>query len=175
MNRVSFLLGRLLQMVVVLWVVATLLFLIFRLMPGNPLVAYIDTNFTAEMQQTLLRQFGLDRPLHVQYAIFLGNLVRGEFGRSFFSREPVSQVMWQVLHSNFAKSFASCSLKTLLIAGMTFVFMIFTFSSCESLRNVSSYGFASGGGGGASTGTAGSGAFAVSGGGAGFAGTGAAG
>src|SRR2546422_10883359 len=97
MNRVSFLLGRLLQMVVVLWVVATLLFLIFRLMPGNPLVAYIDTNFTAEMQQTLLRQFGLDRPLHVQYAIYLGNLVRGEFGRSFFSREPVSQVMWQVL------------------------------------------------------------------------------
>src|SRR2546429_898927 len=97
MNRVSFLLGRLLQMVVVLWVVAPLLFLIFRLMPGNPLVAYIDTNFTAEMQQTLLRQFGLDRPLHVQYAIFLGNLVRGEFGRSFFSREPVSQVMWQVL------------------------------------------------------------------------------
>src|SRR2546428_1466123 len=97
MNRLSFLLGRLLQMVVVLWVVATLLFLIFRLMPGNPLVAYIDTNFTAEMQQTLLRQFGLDRPLHVQYAIFLGNLVRGEFGRSFFSREPVSQVMWQVL------------------------------------------------------------------------------
>src|SRR3989442_5104674 len=95
MNRVSFLLGRLLQMVVVLWVVATLLFLIFRLMPGNPLVAYIDTNFTAEMQQTLLRQFGLDRPLHVQYAIFLGNLVRGEFGRSFFSREPGSQVMWQ--------------------------------------------------------------------------------
>src|SRR2546429_7463960 len=97
MNRVSFLLGRLLQMVVVLWVVAPLLFLIFRLMPGNPLVAYIDTNFTAEMQQTLLRQFGLDRPLHVQYAIFLGNLVRGELGRSFFSREPVSQVMWQVL------------------------------------------------------------------------------
>src|SRR3989475_12621995 len=95
MNRVSFLLGRLLQMGVVLWVVATLLFLIFRLMPGNPLVAYIDTNFTAEMQQALLRQFGLDRPLHVQYGIFLGNLVRGEFGRSFFSREPVSQVMWQ--------------------------------------------------------------------------------
>src|SRR5213592_608470 len=35
--------------------------------------------------------------LHVQYAVFLSNLVRGEFGRSFFSREPVSQVMWQVL------------------------------------------------------------------------------
>src|SRR5438128_11385526 len=96
-TRFSFLASRLSQTVLVLWVVATLLFLIFRLMPGTPLVASIDTNFTAEVQQALLRQFGLDQPLHVQYAVFLSNLVRGEFGRSFFSREPVSQVMWQVL------------------------------------------------------------------------------
>src|SRR5213596_2369926 len=96
-TRFSFLASRLGQTVLVLWVVATLLFLIFRLMPGNPLVAYIDPNFTVEVQQALLRQFGLDQPLHVQYAVFLSNLVRGEFGRSFFSREPVSQVMWQVL------------------------------------------------------------------------------
>src|SRR3989449_9712984 len=96
-TRFSFLASRLGQTVLVLWVVATLLFLIFRLMPGNPLVAYIDPNFTAEVQQALLRQFGLDQPLHGQYAVFLANLVRGEFGRSFFSREPASEVMWQVL------------------------------------------------------------------------------
>src|SRR2546425_2519384 len=84
-------------MVVVLWVVATLLFLIFRLMPGNPALASGDTSYAAEMQQALRRQFGLHRPLHGRYPIFLGNLVRGECGRSFFSREPVSQVMWQVL------------------------------------------------------------------------------
>src|SRR2546427_7032434 len=96
-TRFSFLASRLSQTVLVLWVVAPLLFLIFRLMPGDPLVAYIDPNFTVEVQQALLRQFGLDQPLHVQYAVFLSNLVRGEFGRSFFSREPVSQVMWQVL------------------------------------------------------------------------------
>src|SRR2546426_8659463 len=96
-TRFSLVLSRLARPFLVLWVVATVLFLIFRLMPGNPLVAYIDTTFTAEMQQVLLHQFGLDQPLHVQYAVFLSNLVRGEFGRSFFSREPVSQVMWQVL------------------------------------------------------------------------------
>lgn len=96
-TRLSFLLSRLLQTALVLWVVATLLFLIFRLMPGDPLVAYIDPTFTDELEQTLRRQFGLDRPLHVQYAVYLRNLMRMEFGRSFFSREPVSQVMWQVL------------------------------------------------------------------------------
>src|SRR2546426_10445966 len=96
-TRFSFLASRLSQTVLVLWVVATLLFLIFRLMPGNPLVAYIDPNSPAGVPRALLRQFGLAQPLHVQYAVFLSNLVRGEFGRSFFSREPVSQVMWQVL------------------------------------------------------------------------------
>src|SRR5256884_7458398 len=95
--RFSFRASRLSQPVLVLGVVATLLFLIFRRMPGTPRVAYIDPTFPAEVQQALLRQFGLDQPLHVQYAVFLSNLVRGELGRSFFSREPVSQVMWQVL------------------------------------------------------------------------------
>src|SRR2546430_931221 len=85
MNRVSFLLGRLLQMVVVLWVVATLLFLIFRLMPGNPLVAYIDTNFTTEQQQALIHSFGLDLPLWQQYLIFLRESATGNLGRSFTS------------------------------------------------------------------------------------------
>lgn len=84
-------------MLLVLWVVATMLFLIFRLMPGNPLVAYIDPMFTEEMEQQLLRQFGLDKPLHVQYAVYLANLVRGEFGNSFFTREPVSRIVVGVL------------------------------------------------------------------------------
>src|SRR5438876_10536925 len=96
-TRFSFLASRLSQTVLVLWVVATLLFLIFRLMPGNPLVAYIDSNFTAEVQQALLRQFGLGQALHGQYAVFLSSLLRGEFGRSFFNSWPVCWVMWQVL------------------------------------------------------------------------------
>jgi peptide/nickel transport system permease protein len=100
-TRLSFFLSRLLQTVLVLWVVATLLFLIFRLMPGNPLVAYIDPTFTEDMERALKRQFGLDQPLHVQYGIYLRNLLRGEFGRSFFSREPVSQVIWQLLPNTF--------------------------------------------------------------------------
>ncbi len=97
MTRLLFIASRLGQTLLVLWVVATLLFLIFRLMPGNPLVAYIDPNFTQEMQQALLRQFGLDKPLYVQYFVYLGNLARGEFGRSFFTREPVSKAIWDVL------------------------------------------------------------------------------
>ena len=89
--------GRFLQSVLVLWVVVTLLFLLFRLAPGNPLVAYIDPTFTEEQQEELLRQFGLDKPLPVQYGIYLVNLAQGELGDSFFYRDPVGKLVMEVL------------------------------------------------------------------------------
>ena len=92
-----YLASRLLQSIVVLWVIVTLLFLLFRLMPGSPLVAYIDPTFTREQQQELLRQFGLDEPLPVQYLIYLGNLLQGEFGDSFFHRDSVGSLLLEVL------------------------------------------------------------------------------
>ena len=99
MNRgvFAYLGGRLLQSILVLWVVVTILFLLFRLAPGNPLVAYIDPTFTEEQQEQLLRRFGLDKPLPVQYVLYLGNLLRGDFGDSFFQRQPVGKIIMEVL------------------------------------------------------------------------------
>ena len=90
-------LGRFAQMLFVLWVVATLLFFMFRLMPGDPSAAYIDSTFTEEQIAQLRRTFGLDRPLHEQYAIYLQNLVIGEFGESFHQRRPVLEILAGVL------------------------------------------------------------------------------
>lgn len=91
------LLSRFLQMLFVLWVVATILFFLFRLMPGDPTVAYIDTNFNEEQVRQLKRSFGLDRPLHEQYVLYLGNLAVGEFGDSFHQKQPVLKVLLSVL------------------------------------------------------------------------------
>jgi peptide/nickel transport system permease protein len=90
-------LTRFAQMLFVLWVVATLLFFMFRLMPGDPTVAYIDSTFTEDQIQQLRRTFGLDRPLHKQYVIYLRNLVVGELGESFHHRRPVLEVLRGVL------------------------------------------------------------------------------
>lgn len=89
----------------VLWVVVTLLFLLFRLAPGNPLVAYIDPTFTAEQQAELLHRFGLDKPLPVQYFLYLGNLLQGELGDSFFQRQPVSEIILEVLPNTLYLTF----------------------------------------------------------------------
>ncbi len=94
--RLIYLLGRLAQMVGVLWVIVTILFLIFRLMPGNPLTAYIDPTFTEEQEEAVRRQFGLDKPLYTQYALYLKNVATGNLGRSFFQKEPVFDVLMDV-------------------------------------------------------------------------------
>jgi peptide/nickel transport system permease protein len=87
------LLQRLGQMLFVLWVVTTILFFLFRLMPGSPLAAYIDTSMTPEQQAILLHQFGLDRPLAVQYGLYLLNLAHGSLGVSFIYKEPVGALL----------------------------------------------------------------------------------
>ncbi len=79
----SYIVGRFLQSMMVLWVIVTLLFLLFRLAPSNPMASYIDTEFTKEQEQALLARFGLDRPLHEQYVIYLINLLKLDLGDTF--------------------------------------------------------------------------------------------
>ncbi|MBV8413090.1 MAG: ABC transporter permease, partial [Alphaproteobacteria bacterium] len=88
---------RFLHNAVALLAVITILFFMFRLMPGSPLAAFINENLNADQQQAMLAQFGLDRPLWQQYFIYLGNLMHGEFGLSFFQRRPVTTILLEVL------------------------------------------------------------------------------
>lgn len=99
--------GRVLQTAFVLWAVVTILFFLFRLMPGSPLAAYIDPNFTPEQQAELLARFGLDRPLWQQYLIYVGNLFRGDLGESFFYRTPVADRIFELLPNTLILTFSS--------------------------------------------------------------------
>ena len=92
-----FYLKRFSHMLFVLWAIATILFLMFRLLPGDPTLAYIDPSFTDDQRAAIQHQFGLDRPLAEQYALFLRNTVHGEFGLSFRQRLPVTGLVLSVL------------------------------------------------------------------------------
>lgn len=78
----------------VLWLLPTLLamalvtFMVMHATPGSPLdpVAEGANPLSPEAQQNLARHYGLDRPLHEQFAIFVGNALRGDFGNSFVYR-----------------------------------------------------------------------------------------
>ena len=92
----AYFLKRFVHMIFVLWAVATILFFMFRTMPGTPLAAFIDNTTTIEQQEALIRQFGLDKTLGEQYWLFLTNLMQGDLGQSFFFKKPVVEVVMEV-------------------------------------------------------------------------------
>ncbi len=85
------------HMLFVLWAISSILFVMFRLLPGDPTLAYLDPSFTEDQRQLILRQFGLDQPLSQQYLVFLNNLLHGELGLSFRQRQPVIDLVLQTL------------------------------------------------------------------------------
>ncbi len=88
---------RIAHMAFVMWAIATILFLMFRLLPADPTIAYLDPSFTGEQRDMILHDFGLDQPLWWQYLLYIGNLLRGRFGLSFHQRLPVTDLILAVL------------------------------------------------------------------------------
>jgi len=89
----AFFLRRLLQSVIVLVIASIIVFLLMRLVPGDPLQLYIVRNqmegLTPEEYQELRVEFGLDKSLAIQYLDWIGNIARGDFGDSVFNAAPV--------------------------------------------------------------------------------------
>ena len=82
--------GRLLLILPVLFGVSIVVFMLIRLIPGNPAVAILGEHATPELVARVERQLGLNLPLWRQYLIFIGTVLRGNFGLSFFYQESVS-------------------------------------------------------------------------------------
>jgi peptide/nickel transport system permease protein len=83
---------RVLDAVVLLWLVVTLIFALVRLAPGDPAEFLVAPTATAADAARVRAELGLDRPLLVQYARWAGAVVRGDLGESF-SRRPVFDVL----------------------------------------------------------------------------------
>lgn len=84
-------------MAITMFILMTILFFMFRIMPGEPTTMLLDAALPVEAQEAVLQQFGLDKPLGEQYKIYMLNLVQGEFGISFSTREPVINVITEKL------------------------------------------------------------------------------
>jgi peptide/nickel transport system permease protein len=93
MNLRRFLIVRSAQILVTFFIILTLLFVLFRMAPGDPVAMITDPMMTDEEVQLLKKQFGLDEPIHRQYLLYLWNFVQGEFGVSFHYRQPVERIL----------------------------------------------------------------------------------
>ncbi|MBL3682387.1 ABC transporter permease [Leucobacter aridicollis] len=93
------LLRSLVDLVLVVWLAATIAFLALRLIPGDPLDVLLSgvQDATPEMRAEIAAHYGLDRPAIVQYFGYLWGVVQGDLGTSYHRGSPVTQVLFSEL------------------------------------------------------------------------------
>lgn len=91
-SYIKYVLKRVFFMVITLWLIATITFFLMQLLPGTPYTN--QERLSPETVAMLNKQVGLDKPVVVQYGIYLSNLLQGDFGISFqFKNQPVSHLL----------------------------------------------------------------------------------
>src|SRR5215470_11955062 len=108
-----FLLGRVLQTVLSMLVVVSIVFVLTRL-SGNPVHLLLDVNATERDQEILTRHLGLDRPVVVQYGLYVKNVARGDFGNSILTRRPVTEHIWERLPATVELGFVAMILSVVI-------------------------------------------------------------
>lgn len=86
----QFLIKRVWHAILTLFVMVSVMFFLFRMLPGDPTATVISPALYPKAQAALKTQFGLDKPLHEQYFIYLQNLLVFDFGISFHTLRPVA-------------------------------------------------------------------------------------
>jgi peptide/nickel transport system permease protein len=98
----SFIARRLLSTIPVLLIVAVLVFALLRLTPGDPAAIMAGDAANAEQIEQIRAGLGLDRPIAVQFGIWLARVVRGDLGESFYFRIKVAELIRQRLEPTLA-------------------------------------------------------------------------
>jgi peptide/nickel transport system permease protein len=93
-----------------MWTVATLVFFMLRIVPGDPIGAMLIDVGDAEAIEALRQKLGLDQPMYVQYVKWFWNMMQGDLGASIYgSRVPVARLLVEALP------------RTLSLAGLSFL------------------------------------------------------
>lgn len=103
---------QLVNMLVTLVVISFLVFMLNELSPGDVARKILGPYALQDQVDTLTKQMGLDRPVWVRYAEWIGNVLRGDFGQSIVYRQPVAEVLWDRLGN------------TLLLAAVSFAIIV---------------------------------------------------
>lgn len=112
----TFILQRLIQAIFVVLIVSVMVFCLIRFLPGDPILIYLSTrefsSLTTEQVEAARHQYGMDRPLIVQYFSWWNDIFQGDMGSSLFYNEKVSDLMAEripvTLHLGIAAFLLSC-------------------------------------------------------------------
>jgi peptide/nickel transport system permease protein len=114
----SYIVRRLLIGVLILFLVTVLVFLVMRLLPGDPLMLYLNQqnlgSLTPEQIAELRHQYGLDKSIALQYVDWIGGLLHGDMGQSIFFNQPVSSLIGQRMPVTIYLGILSFALSSIL-------------------------------------------------------------
>jgi len=91
---VRFVVSRLGQTLAVLFTVSVIIFALMRMIPGDPVLMMLGDDFTHDAYQRLRAKLGFDRSIVIQYLIWVGSILRGDFGDSYLNHERVSRLVF---------------------------------------------------------------------------------
>ncbi len=103
----NYLLKRLGYALLVLFIILSLNFLLFRIMPGDAVSMIMDPKFNSEIKEEIRSQFGIDRPVGEQYMLYLKSLLSFDMGRSFNTRRLVWDELKERLPNTLTLFFVS--------------------------------------------------------------------
>ncbi|MFD2044712.1 ABC transporter permease [Ornithinibacillus salinisoli] len=90
----KFILVRLINIMITLFIIATLTFFLMKMLPGSPFDEEKLADLTEEARMEFYARYGLDEPVHVQYIKYMSNLLQGDLGVSYYYKEqPVSSLI----------------------------------------------------------------------------------
>ena len=92
-GAVGYVARRLALMLFVIWAILSIVFALFKLLPGDPTAIFLDSNFSLEMIERQRALWGLSDPTWLQYLHYLRNMALFDFGDSFFQNEPVATIL----------------------------------------------------------------------------------
>lgn len=98
---------RLLQALLVMLLVSLLLFVMLRIVPGNPVAVLMGEHANQTTIDRLTKELGLDQPIHVQFFRYIGGAVRGDFGTSYSLGKPVSTLIGTAFMNTLLLSLAA--------------------------------------------------------------------
>lgn len=106
----AFIVRRLGGMLVTMFIISTLVFIVTNVVPGSPAALILGEDRTPDQVEALNRELGLDQPFPVRYVQWLGDLLTGDFGTSYYNDNSVAEVIAGRLEPTLLLTFSSALL-----------------------------------------------------------------
>ena len=110
----GFTIRRFLQLILIVWAVSVLVFVIVRLLPGDPAQMMVGPNATSDQVEQIRKSLGLDKPIAYQYYVFVKNALKGNLGVSYRYSRPVTDMVAEVYPLTLKLAFVSMVIALLI-------------------------------------------------------------